>query len=177
MSTMPYRMETGGVDASERILPIPSDSPPLHRIGEVRRQQGLSVRSAARRLDKTVQEIHMQEDPRHDLSISDLLRWQETLEVPLADLLVDTEAPLSVQVCHRANLLKIMKTAKAVCESAKDPSVRRLATMLVDQLIGMMPELAEVAAWHTVGQRRTQDEMGRIVERTISDNFFNEVPH
>ncbi len=177
MSTIPCRMETNGVDVSEGIMPMPSNSRPLHRISEVRSQQGLSIRSAARKLDKTVQEIRQQEDPCHDLSISDLLRWQETLGVPLADLLVDTEAPLSMQVCYRANLLKVMKTAKAVCESAKDPSVQRLATMLVEQLIDVMPELAEVAAWHTVGQRRTQDELGRIVERPIPDNFFNDASH
>jgi hypothetical protein len=32
-----------------------------------------------------------------------------------------------------------------------------------------MPELAEVSSWHTVGQRRGLEEMGRIAEQTIAD--------
>jgi hypothetical protein len=49
-----------------------------------------------------------------------------------------------------------------------------LASMLISQLVEVMPELQEVSAWHSVGQRRTQDEMGRIVERTIPDSFFGD---
>jgi hypothetical protein len=37
-----------------------------------------------------------------------------------------------------------------------------------------MPELQDVAAWHSVGQRRTQDEMGRIAEQTIPDTFVRD---
>jgi hypothetical protein len=39
-------------------------------------------------------------------------------------------------------------------------------------LVEMMPELKEVGAWHSVGQRRTLDEMGRIVERAYSEEVF-----
>jgi hypothetical protein len=49
--------------------------------------------------------------------------------------------------------------------------------MLISQLVELMPELKEVSAWHSVGQRRTQDEMGRIVERTIPDNFFGDAAY
>ncbi len=146
----------------------------LHRISEVRDQQGASLRSVSRRLDVPVQEARRQEDAHCDLRISDLLKWQQVLEVPLADLLIDSEGPLSEPVCKRAGMVRIMKTAKAIQESAKDRSVLRLANMMVEQLVRMMPELAEVSAWHSVGQRRTQDEMGRIVERTIPENFFND---
>ena len=71
-------------------------------------------------------------------------------------------------------MLRIMKTAKAIREGAHNRSIVRLANMLIDQLVEIMPELADVAAWHTVGQRRTQEEVGRIVERVIPDSFFNE---
>ena len=67
-----------------------------------------------------------------------------------------------------------MKTAKAIQESAHNVSVKRLAKMLIEQLVEMMPELAEVSAWHSIGQRRTQDEVGRIAERPVSDNLFND---
>ncbi len=153
---------------------MPDTPAKLHRIGEVRMQQGASLRSVSRKMNLTVQEIREQEAGTSDLSISELLKWQEVLEVPLADLLIDSEGPLSDPVCERASMLRIMKTAKAIKEGAHNRSIVRLANMLISQLVEIMPELSDVAAWHTVGQRRTQEEVGRIVERSIPDNFFND---
>lgn len=121
-----------------------------------------------------MQEVREQENPTHDLSLSQLVRWQEVLEVPLADLLVDSSGPLSEPVNQRAQMLRVMKTAKAMAESATDAPIQRLAAMLINQLVDVMPELKEVSAWHSVGQRRTQEEMGRIIERTIPDSFFGD---
>jgi hypothetical protein len=67
----------------------------LHRIADARRRQGVSVRSAARRMGTSMDQVRRQEDPCADLSLSDLYRWQEALEVPVADLLVESDAPLS----------------------------------------------------------------------------------
>ena len=177
MSTVNYEnsFDTPKIDVSRAISGSRRQtSLPLHRISEVRQQQGASLRSVSRRLDMTVQEVRDQEDTCSDLRISELLKWQEILEVPLADLLIDSGGPLSDPVSRRASLLRVMKTAKAIQEAAHDRSVRRLATMLVEQLVHIMPELEEVSAWHSVGQRRTQDEVGRIAERTIPENFFND---
>jgi hypothetical protein len=65
-----------------------------------------------------------------------------------------------------------MKTVAAIAEQADSPSVRRLATMLTEQLIEIMPELSEVGAWHSVGQRRSLDDYGRVVERCLREDFF-----
>jgi len=165
--------ETDSVATSESLANSPS-VPQLHRISEVRVQQGASLRSVARKLDLSVQEVCEQERSDTDLRITELLQWQEILEVPLADLLIDSEGPLSEPVCKRARMLRIMKTAKAIKEGAHNRSVIRLANMLIGQLVEIMPELSDVAAWHTVGQRRTQEEVGRIVERAIPDSFFTD---
>jgi hypothetical protein len=37
-----------------------------------------------------------------------------------------------------------------------------------------MPELAEVTPWHAIGQRRSLDDFGRVVERRISDEIFSQ---
>lgn len=176
MSTIEYNYESNGFE-----VPIPRTSLPAgkpgrkyHRIQEVCIQQGATIRSLSRKMDISTSEIREQENPLTDLRISDLLRWQQVLEVPLADLLVDSEGPLSEPVGRRAGMLRVMKTAKAILETTHDRSTKRLASMLVAQLTELMPELAEVSAWHTVGQRRTQNELGRIVDRTIPDNFFND---
>ncbi len=176
MSTVEYNYDSSGFE-----VPIPRDSsqsaePPktYHRIQEVCMQQGATLRALSRKMELGVNEIRQQEDPHTDLRISDLLKWQKVLDVPLADLLVDNEGPLSEPVTRRANMLRVMKTAKAILESAQDRTVKRLAEMLVSQLVEIMPELSDVSAWHTVGQRRTQNDLGRIVERSIPDSFFSE---
>jgi transcriptional regulator with XRE-family HTH domain len=148
-----------------------TDKRPLHRIAEVRRQQGVSVRSAARRMGASMEYIRTSELPNVDMSLSDLYRWQQALDVPIADLLVDLDAPISSPVLARARMLKVMKTVKAIGEATTNPSIGRMVTMLEEQLCEIMPELKDVSAWHSVGQRRTQDEMGRIAERPVSDNF------
>lgn len=146
----------------------------LHRIAQVRRQQGMSTRSIARKLRLSSAEIRNQEQPSTDLKISQLLEWHRALDVPVVDLLIDGDSPLSDPISRRAHLLRVMKTARSIQEKAVDKSMARLSTMLVEQLIGLMPELRDVSAWHSVGQRRTQDEMGRIAEQTIPDSFFCE---
>jgi transcriptional regulator with XRE-family HTH domain len=176
MSTVEYSFGLGEFHAPSPIVASMNGGGErkLHRISEVRQEQGVSVRSAARRLGLSMQEVRAQEQPGCDLTLSQLLRWQTVLEVPLADLLVDSTGPLSTPVSERARMLRVMKTAKALAESAHEPSVQRLASMLINQLIDLMPELSDVSAWHSVGQRRTQEEMGRIVERTIPDSFFGD---
>jgi transcriptional regulator with XRE-family HTH domain len=180
MSTVEYNFELGGFQS-----PAPSPIGPqangkkqlMHRISEVRQEQGVSIRSAARRMGLSMQEVRLQEDPASDLRLSQLHHWQEVLEVPLADLLMDSNGPLSTPVSQRASMLRVMKTVKALAETAHEPPVKRLADMLIEQLVDVMPELKEVSAWHSVGQRRTQDEMGRIIERTIPDSFFGDVSY
>jgi hypothetical protein len=46
--------------------------------------------------------------------------------------------------------------------------------LLTEQLLEIMPELKEVAAWPAVGHRRRADEMGRIAENPISDDWLHE---
>ncbi|RIK88597.1 MAG: hypothetical protein DCC67_00675 [Planctomycetota bacterium] len=176
MSTVEYNFGLGGFHAPTPIVPPAGvgDPRPMHRITEVRQEQGVSIRSAARRMGLSMQEVRAQEHPTADLTLSQLHRWQEVLEVPLADLLIDSSGPLSTPVSQRAGMLRVMKTAKALAECADDPPVQRLAAMLISQLVELMPELQEVSAWHSVGQRRTQDEMGRIIERTIPDSLFGD---
>jgi hypothetical protein len=74
-------------------------------------------------------------------------------------------------VAERAKMVKVMKTARSLLESAGNGPVRRMAENLVEQLTDLMPELKEVSPWHSVGQRRSLDELGRIAEQPISDEL------
>jgi transcriptional regulator with XRE-family HTH domain len=144
----------------------------LHRLAAVRHQQGISVRNLARRLGCDIATVRDQEEETTDLSLTVLYAWQKVLEVPVAELLVDSDAPLSPPVMQRAQMVKVMKTVAAMAEKADSPAMKRMLQMLCDQLLEIMPELVDVAPWHTVGQRRTLDEYGRAVERQQSDDIF-----
>jgi transcriptional regulator with XRE-family HTH domain len=144
----------------------------LHRLAEVRQQQGVSHRNVARRLGLDLRSVRIQEQESTDLPLSVLYAWQQVLEVPIADLLLDNDGPLSPLVMQRARMVKLMKTAAAILEKAESNPVRRLVQMLIDQLIEIMPELKEVGPWHSVGQRRTLDDFGRVVEQSVPDEVF-----
>ncbi|MCI0334484.1 MAG: hypothetical protein L0228_14800 [Planctomycetes bacterium] len=146
----------------------------LQNLSEARRRQGLSVRCVAQRLGRTVSEVRAQENEQADLLISELYRWQAALEVPLEELLEEPEDSLSTRVLTRARLLKVMKTAMAIRRAARSESERRLARLLIEQLLEIMPELKEVSGWPAVGHRRSADEIGRIAENPISDDWLHE---
>ncbi len=155
------------------VLPATSTKRKLQRVAEVRREQGISLRSVSRQLGKTVSVVRAEEDESNDLSISDLMKWQEVLGVPLQDLLVEPAPTLSKPILERARMVRVMKTAAAIRDTTEaETGPARLAAMLVDQLVEIMPELEEVSAWHSVGQRRSLDEYGRIVERRINDDML-----
>ena len=93
-----------------------------------------------------VGDVQTQEEGDADIMLSTLYKWQQVLDVPIANLLVDEYDPLSQPVLKRAQMVRLMKTAATLMSNSEcGPSVR-LAQMLVDQLIEMMPELQEVYA-------------------------------
>ncbi len=67
-----------------------------------------------------------------------------------------------------------MKTVIAMQRQARSEAERRLSRQLTDQLLEIMPELKEVSGWPAVGHRRRADEMGRIGENPVSDDWLHE---
>lgn len=161
----------------DEVVPTESREPGkrLHRIREVRRQQGVSVRRVARALHLDFEQVKQQESETSDLTLSALYQWQKVLDVPVTELLIESEAPLSAPVMKRARLIKLMKTAAAILEKAEEPPIKRMAETLISQLIEIMPELKEVIPWHAVGQRRTLNEYGKVVERRLSDGVWRDL--
>lgn len=165
--------ESSGRELPEEIdLEVDSPQRPLHRLATVRKQQGITQRNVARRLGVDVSTVCEQEQEDADLSLSIIYAWQRVLDVPVSELLVDSDAPLSPPVMERARLVKLMKTAAAIMEKAHSNSLKRLVTMMVEQLLEIMPELRDVSAWHTIGQRRTLDDYGRAAERQLPDDLL-----
>jgi transcriptional regulator with XRE-family HTH domain len=146
---------------------------PLNRLRTVRRREGISRRTVARRLQRSVEEVALQEEEPNDLLLSTLYQWASALEVPVTELLVEPNESLSPSVMKRAQAVRLMKTAKTILERGALP-IRRMAQMLIDQLIEMMPELKDTTAWPAVGQRRDGSDLGRIAERVVSTALFRD---
>jgi transcriptional regulator with XRE-family HTH domain len=155
-------------------VPLPPSNPsqPMQRLAAVRRQQGVSRRALARRLNIDVEQVQQQESESADVPISVLHAWQKALDVPISELLVEAGESLSSPVLERSRLLRLMKTVMAVSEQTKQESIRRMAQTMVEQLLEIMPELAEVTAWHTVGKRRRRNELGVAALRRLADEMF-----
>ncbi len=150
---------------------------PWHRLSTVRRQQEMTQINVARRLDIDIAVVRQQEDETFDLPLSVLYEWQRVLEVPIADLLVESNEPLSPPVMEWSRLVKVMKTVAAVTEKANTPALKRLLLMLRTQLLEIMPQMTDVSPWPVVGQRRSPEEYGRTVERQMHDNMLSRRPH
>lgn len=143
-----------------------SDESTLHRVREVREQQGISLRSMSRRLGVDIKTCRKLEDPARDLTLSELQSIQAALEVPLQDLLVDRNC-LSRPVEERAKMIRIMKTAVALRELKTSQRAERMTQMLCEQLVEVMPELAEVSGWPQFGARRGKSALGRVLSQQV----------
>ena len=144
----------------------------LHRIAEVRQSQGISDRSMCKRLNIDLHRLRELEDPTRDLTLSELRQIQEMLDVPLIDLLEDSNS-LSRPIQERAKMGRVMKTASAICDCKLNLRAQRLAQMMKEQLIELMPELAEVSPWPQFGSRRGTDSVARVLAQEVNMNQIN----
>jgi transcriptional regulator with XRE-family HTH domain len=174
MSLAELGVPDAGVTGGEPMR-VPINGRALHRLAEVRRRQGVTRRTVARRMNTDIATVKGQEQPDADLTLSIVYAWQEVLDVPVSELLMETEEPLSSPVLKRAQLVRIMKTAAAILERSQQAAVKRMAQMLIEQLCAIMPELSGVSAWHTVGRRRTQDELGQAAQRRIAADVLRDL--
>jgi transcriptional regulator with XRE-family HTH domain len=165
------------VDPDGMKVPPGADRRPLHRLATVRRNQGVPRRQIARELNIDVEIVKQQEEETSDLPLSTLYKWQRLLDVPVAELLVDDDAPLSPPVMKRAQMVRIMKTVLSIIEQSSKPLIRRMAQNLVNQLVELMPELKDLTPWNSVGQRRRVYEYGRAAQRTFSIDGLVDLIH
>ena len=149
---------------------VPVNKRPLHRLAEARKSQDVSLTRVARRLAVDIAEARRQETETTDLLLSQLYRWREILEVPVGDLILEPDEIPSNPIKSRSQMIKMMKTVRAIMETSKEVGVVVLAKMLFEQLTEMMPELSSIAAWPSVGQSREQRDLGQAAYRRFDPN-------
>ena len=158
--------------SSQPVTVVADNGRPLQRLAMVRRLQGVSRRTMARRLNIEVEQVRQQEDSMADLPLSVLYAWQKALDVPIAELLVEADDTLTSPVLERSRLVRLTKTVLAVRGHARQESIQRMAQTMFDQLVEIMPELANIGPWQAIGKRRQQNDLGIAAHRRLADSVF-----
>lgn len=147
----------------------------LHQIAAIRRNQNISIVSCAKKLGISIEEARMQEHPTSDLTLTQLLAWKEVLDVPLSELLGQSDEDLENPVRNRALMIKVMKTAKQILQTARESRIHYMGETLIDQLVELMPELAEVSAWPDVGQSHENRNAGVAATRRFDPDIARQL--
>ncbi len=153
-------------EQKKRRKPGLPDEDCIHRLAEIRRREGISVRAMARRLGITSSEVRRQERSFTDIPLRVLADWAAALRMPVAELVADAADGLPPHLQRRANLLRAMKDARAIQRRAKEKTIRLFAADIVELLLAVMPELIEVAAEQEPSAKR-QQRLGRTATETI----------
>jgi transcriptional regulator with XRE-family HTH domain len=146
-----------------------------HRLAVVRRQEGVSRRTVARRLGIGLREVQAQEQESADLPLSTLYRWKEVLNVPISELLEEDLDEASSPVMFRGKLLRVMKTAVTILQRTRNPATHRMAQFMVEQLTEIMPELKDTPSWPSVGKRRSRRELGRAARLRLPSELMRDL--
>ena len=67
-----------------------------------------------------------------------------------------------------------MKTVRTILEKTRQDSVRSMAQTMVNELVEIMPELAEIGVWTIGGRQRRLSEVGVAAERRMAADMFVE---
>jgi len=152
-------------------LPVKQADHAVNRIAFVREQQEMTLRSVSRHTGIDVRTLRKQEKPTANLTLTELSKWSEALDVPVANLIEEPESTLDNPVKKRAAMVRIMRSAVSISEEASSEKMSALADTLVSQLVDLMPELEGLSAWPQYGQRRGPEEVGRVAERPMRVEF------
>jgi transcriptional regulator with XRE-family HTH domain len=139
----------------------------FHRIAAVRVEQGISLSLAAKRLRIDIGEASEQENESTDLKLSQLYAWRDVLEVSMGELVVEPEEIPANPIRNRCQLVRLMKTVRSIIIESKSEVALILARQLESQLIELMPELATIAAWPSLGQSRDPHSPGVAATRCL----------
>lgn len=143
------------------------ENQPNHRLQEARIRAGVTLRALSSRTGIPLRRLQRQE-ASNDVSLNDLLRWQEALGVPLAELVDGPNDELAEMNRVRAGLVKIMRSVRSLQQTKLSEPQEAFVENLQTTLQTLMPELDAVRSWPVYGERRSTRSLPRIESNVIS---------
>jgi hypothetical protein len=121
-----------------------------------------------------MREIRAQEDPSCDLPLTAVYRWQQALNVPAAEILVEPDDRLSAPVNIRARLLRMMKTVITILEEPQPDRTCNLLENLKNDILAVMPEVEHIDRWHGSGGPRDSEDIAAAVLRQVNEELLRD---
>lgn len=149
----------------------------FHNIAQVRQNEGMSIDFCAKRLGISVQEAKEQEKPSTDLTASQLRAWKNVLKVPYTEILGMEDDDLDDPIRHRAQFLKIMKSAKSIRKHTREERIRAMADSLIGQIVELAPGYEKIAPWNDVGQSHEARPLGVMASRRFDPGIARMMDH
>ncbi|MBN2295305.1 MAG: helix-turn-helix transcriptional regulator [Pirellulales bacterium] len=146
-------------------------SAPLHCLRKVRCREAVSRETIAEHLGIDVDTVELIENESTDIPLCLLHEWKKLLNVPIGELLVDTEGAFNAPEKIPAQLTALMRTAITLTRQNRQASVAHMAHNLINQLLEIMPELRQVVNQYGPRQTHPIHEYGLEFE----DNFLDEM--
>jgi|GEM_PF-5801891 transcriptional regulator with XRE-family HTH domain len=143
--------------------------PGIPDLKEKRRQEGITVRTVARRLDIAPAEVKDFEADPGAMSVRQLVEYVTVLGLPMSEVFSanDTLEGFSTGVENRAALVEIMRTVLTMHEQLagiSNPNLRQtfeaFLSRIKELLTGVMPRLDRIGSIVGTG-RRTLNDLGR----------------
>lgn len=146
-----------------------------HRLRAVREKLGLRIEDVADELGLSVADASLQEDPRTDLNLTQIHRWQSVLKVPFREILICEKDPMALPGLTVERLNDMNRMAEDMCSGTSDSGVATFAAELSRQF-GQILDSAEqpfVAAHLEEGNSEAEDEIETEDEGPATDVNFS----
>jgi hypothetical protein len=147
---------------------------PLHCLHKIRCRQDISRKTIARQLGTDVETVKKLENEYTDIPLSVLYAWQKTLDVPLCELLVETNVPLEPTNGAYTQMADIMKTAIKISRHSRHKPVMHMTHNFINQLLEIMPELHRVILQHGHERPLCLEDYDHEVDRCFLDDMLED---
>jgi transcriptional regulator with XRE-family HTH domain len=124
---------------------------PLHRIREVRRREGVSIRTIVRKTGIDMGTVKALDNPVSDPTLSQLARFADAIEVPLCELICDADADEVQRL--RGLLVRVSKITNLMLAKLPNGPARRLVQSIDEHIREELPDAEVINALHGVTDR------------------------
>ena len=160
---------TAGRSATPRVVirnEVHSDTP-SHRLREIREQTSTSLRTVSGKTGIPIRKLR-EHERTDDISVSDLIRWRDALDVPTMELFRDSPDRIEEMVKIRAGLIQLMRSVRSLLQTGLDDDQKAMAQNMDNELQRLMPELDRIRPWpRNTHQGRSASEPARVESHMI----------